>query len=87
MEREDLKNMLGEFMPVHVHTKQLAAAKEEKLVMGNLNQVLPHPLLDLNQQFTPLKHQYLQCVAFHHLHYTCSALTRFAKGHKPFFSI
>jgi len=42
MEREDLENMLGEFMPVHVHTKQLAAAKEEKLVMGNSNQVSPH---------------------------------------------
>jgi len=42
MEREDLEKMLGIFLPMHVQTKKLAAAKEEKLVMGNSNQVPPH---------------------------------------------
>lgn len=41
MKRENLKNMLGEFTPMHVHTKKLAAADEHKLVMGNSNQVPP----------------------------------------------
>ena len=41
-EKEDLKKMFGEFMPMHVHTKKLAAANEEKLQMGNSNQVITH---------------------------------------------
>ncbi|KAI7804047.1 hypothetical protein IRJ41_021519 [Triplophysa rosa] len=91
VERDNLKQMLGEFTPMHLHTKKLAAADEEKLIMGNSNQVPTlgvlqkissqknlenrmevHPLLDclkiqesqdLNQKFTPLKHQYIQFVA------------------------
>jgi len=43
---------------------------------------------DLNQQFTPPKHQYLQFVSISsftlHMYTTASALKRFTKGQKTF---
>lgn len=35
--RDNLKQVLGEHTPMHEYTKKLAAADEEKLLMGNSN--------------------------------------------------
>lgn len=90
-EKEELKVKLREFTPMHLHTKKIASADEQKLIEGNTNEV---PLLtvlqkissennlenrmdtspfldcvkiqretDLNQNFSPLQHQYIQFVA------------------------
>lgn len=44
-EKEVLKVKLREFTPMHLHTKKLAAADEQKLIEGNTNEVPPLTVL------------------------------------------
>ncbi|XP_056613419.1 120.7 kDa protein in NOF-FB transposable element [Triplophysa dalaica] len=90
-ERKTLKEKLRQLTPMHLHTKTIAAADEQKLIEGNTNEVPPltvlqkisseknlenrldtNPFLDcieiqnhqdLNLNFSPLQHQYIQFVA------------------------
>lgn len=44
-EREHLKSKLGEFTPMHLHTKQLTVADEVKVKVGNMNDIKSLPVL------------------------------------------
>jgi len=84
MERKDLEKMLGEFMPVHVHppTPPFNPFLD---CLKNTRCTGLKPTVYTPEAPIPPVCGYSTIYTTHVHYYTASALTRFAKGHKPFF--